>query len=205
MKITLYQNDLPNNHELESAKSVAIDAESLGLNYKGRDKLCLLQLCSGNEEVYIVQFDREKYLTPNLNKLLSNKNILKIAHYARFEIGILKHYLKIDLQNIYCTKIASKLCRTYTDKHGLYDITKELLGITLNKTQQSSDWGLKELSEEQKQYAASDVVHLHHIKEKLDQMLLRENRNEIAKKCFAFLETRVALDLCGWEEDIFSH
>lgn len=205
MKITLYQNDLPNNHELESAKSVAIDAESLGLNYKGRDKLCLLQLCSGNKEVYIVQFDREKYLTPNLNKLLSNKNILKIAHYARFEIGILKHYLKIDLQNIYCTKIASKLCRTYTDKHGLYDITKELLGITLNKTQQSSDWGLKELSEEQKQYAASDVIYLHHIKEKLDQMLLRENRNEIAKKCFAFLETRVALDLGGWEEDIFSH
>ena len=205
MKITLYQNDLPNNHELESAKSVAIDAESLGLNYKGRDKLCLLQLCSGNEEVYIVQFDREKYLTPNLNKLLSNKNILKIAHYARFEIGILKHYLKIDLQNIYCTKIASKLCRTYTDKHGLYDITKELLGITLNKTQQSSDWGLKKLSEEQKQYAASDVIHLHHIKEKLDQMLVRENRNEIAKKCFAFLETRVALDLGGWEEDIFSH
>ena len=205
MKITLYQNDLPNNHELESAKSVAIDAESLGLNYKGRDKLCLLQLCRGNEEVYIVQFDREKYITPNLNKLLSNKNILKIAHYARFEIGILKHYLKIDLQNIYCTKIASKLCRTYTDKHGLYDITKELLGITLNKTQQSSDWGLKELSEEQKQYAASDVIHLHHIKEKLDQMLMRENRNEIAKKCFAFLETRVALDLGGWEEDIFSH
>ena len=205
MKITLYQNDLPNNHELESAKSVAIDAESLGLNYKGRDKLCLLQLCSGNEEVYIVQFDREKYLTPNLNKLLSNKNILKIAHYARFEIGILKHYLKVDLQNIYCTKIASKLCRTYTDKHGLYDITKELLGITLNKTQQSSDWGLKKLSEEQKQYAASDVIHLHHIKEKLDQMLLRENRNEIAKKCFAFLETRVGLDLGGWEEDIFSH
>jgi len=205
MKITLYQNDLPNNHELESAKSVAIDAESLGLNYKGRDKLCLLQLCSGNEEVYIVQFDREKYLTPNLKKLLSNKNILKIAHYARFEIGILKHYLQIDLQNIYCTKIASKLCRTYTDKHGLYDITKELLGVTLNKAQQSSDWGLKELSEEQKQYAASDVIHLHQIKEKLDQMLMRENRNEIAKKCFMFLETRVALDLSGWEEDIFSH
>ena len=205
MKITLYQNDLPNNHELESAKSVAIDAESLGLNYKGRDKLCLLQLCSGDDEVYIVQFDREKYLTPNLNKLLSNKNILKIAHYARFEIGILKYYLKIDLQNIYCTKIASKLCRTYTDKHGLYDITKELLGITLNKAQQSSDWGLKELSEEQKQYAASDVIHLHHIKKKLDQMLIRENRNEIAKKCFMFLETRVALDLGGWEEDIFNH
>ena len=205
MKITLYQNDLPNNHKLESAKSVAIDAESLGLNYKGRDKLCLLQLCSGNEEVYIVQFDREKYLTPNLKKLLSNKKILKIAHYARFEIGILKHYLQIDLQNIYCTKIASKLCRTYTDKHGLYDITKELLGVTLNKAQQSSDWGLKELSEEQKQYAASDVIHLHQIKEKLDQMLMRENRNEIAKKCFMFLETRVALDLSGWEEDIFSH
>lgn len=205
MKITLYQNDLPNNHKLESAKSVAIDAESLGLNYKGRDKLCLLQVCSGDEEVYIIQFDRDKYYAPNLAKLLSNKNTLKIAHYARFEIGIVKHYLKIDLQNIYCTKIASKLCRTYTDKHGLYDITKELLGITLNKAQQSSDWGLQKLSEEQKQYAASDVIHLHQIKEKLDQMLVREGRLEMAKKCFAFLETRVELDLGGWEEDIFSH
>ena len=205
MKITLYQNDLPNNHKLESAKSVAIDAESLGLNYKGRDKLCLLQLCSGDDEVYIIQFDRDKYHAPNLVKLLSNKNTLKIAHYARFEIGIVKHYLKINLQNIYCTKIASKLCRTYTDKHGLYDITKELLGITLNKAQQSSDWGLQKLSEEQKQYAASDVIHLHQIKEKLDQMLVREGRLEMAKKCFAFLETRVELDLGGWEEDIFSH
>ena len=205
MKITLYQNDLPNNHKLESAKSVAIDAESLGLNYKGRDKLCLLQVCGGDEEVYIIQFDRDKYHAPNLVKLLSNKNTLKIAHYARFEIGIIKHYLKIDLQNIYCTKIASKLCRTYTDKHGLYDITKELLGITLNKAQQSSDWGLQKLSEEQKQYAASDVIHLHQIKEKLDQMLVREGRLEMAKKCFAFLETRVELDLGGWEEDIFSH
>jgi len=205
MKITLYQNDLPNNHKLESAKSVAIDAESLGLNYKGRDKLCLLQICSGDDEVYIIQFDRDKYHAPNLEKLLSNKNTLKIAHYARFEVGIIKHYLKIDLQNIYCTKIASKLCRTYTDKHGLYDITKELLGITLNKAQQSSDWGLQKLSEEQKQYAASDVIHLHQIKEKLDQMLVREGRLEMAKKCFAFLETRVELDLGGWEEDIFSH
>ena len=205
MKITLYQNDLPNNHKLESAKSVAIDAESLGLNYKGRDKLCLLQICSGDDEVYIIQFDRDKYHAPNLVKLLSNKNTLKIAHYARFEIGIVKHYLKIDLQNVYCTKIASKLCRTYTDKHGLYDITKELLGITLNKAQQSSDWGLQKLSEEQKQYAASDVIHLHQIKEKLDQMLVREGRLEMAKKCFAFLETRVELDLGGWEEDIFSH
>jgi ribonuclease D len=205
MKITLYQNDLPNNHKLESAKSVAIDAESLGLNYKGRDKLCLLQICSGDDEVYIIQFDRDKYHAPNLVKLLSNKNTLKIAHYARFEIGIVKHYLKIDLQNIYCTKIASKLCRTYTDKHGLYDITKELLGITLNKAQQSSDWGLQKLSEEQKQYAASDVIHLHQIKKKLDQMLVREGRLEMAKKCFAFLETRVELDLGGWEEDIFNH
>ena len=205
MKITLYQNDLPNNHKLESAKSVAIDAESLGLNYKGRDKLCLLQICSGDDEVYIIQFDRDKYHAPNLAKLLSNKNTLKIAHYARFEIGIVKHYLKIDLQNIYCTKIASKLCRTYTDKHGLYDITKELLGITLNKAQQSSDWGLQKLSEEQKQYAASDVIHLHQIKEKLDLMLVREGRLEMAKKCFVFLETRVELDLGGWDEDIFNH
>jgi ribonuclease D len=146
MKITLYENDLPENHKLSNAKSVAIDAESLGLNYLGRDKLCLLQLCSGNNEVFIVQFSKNKYKSPNLIKILKNKNILKIAHFARFEVGILKHYLKVNTQNIYCTKIASKLCRTYTEKHGLYDITKELLNITLDKSQQSSDWGLKKLS-----------------------------------------------------------
>ncbi len=142
---------------------------------------------------------------PIFVSLLENKNVLKIAHYARFEVGILKHYLNLELKNIYCTKIASKLCRTYTDKHGLYDITKELLNITLNKVQQSSDWGLKELSEEQKQYAAMDVFYLHKLKEKLDLMLKRENRTELAKKCFDFLSTRVDLDLNGWEEDIFSH
>ena len=205
MKITLYQNDLPENHKLANAQSVAIDAESLGLNYKGRDKLCLLQLCAGDDDVFIVQFDRNKYESPNLCKILENNNILKIAHFARFEIGILKHYLNADLKSIYCTKIASKLCRTYTDKHGLYDITKELLNITLNKAQQSSDWGLKELSEDQKQYAALDVLYLHKLKEKLDLMLKRENRIELANQCFNFLKTRVKLDLDGWEEDIFNH
>ena len=205
MKITLYQNDLPENHKLLNVKSVAIDAESLGLNYLGRDKLCLLQLCSGNEEVYIVQFDRNNYKSPNLCKILDNKNILKIAHFARFEIGILKYYLKANTKNIYCTKIASKLCRTYTDRHGLYDITKELLNITLNKSQQSSDWGLKKLSKEQKQYAALDVLYLHRLKEKLDLMLEREGRTNLAKQCFDFLTTRVNLDLNGWNEDIFSH
>ena len=205
MNITLYQNDLPENHKLTNAQSVAIDAESLGLNYQGRDKLCLLQLCSGNEEVFIVQFDRNHYKCPNLYKFLSNENVLKIAHFARFEIGILKHYLNLDIKNIYCTKIASKLARTYTDKHGLYDITKELIGITLNKSQQSSDWGLKELSQEQKEYAALDVVHLHKLKEKLDIMLKREGRIELAKRCFDFLSTRVNLDLNGWNEDIFNH
>ena len=205
MKITLYKNDLPENHKLSKAKSVAIDAESLGLNYLGRDKLCLLQLCAGNDEIFIIQFDRSNYKSPNLCKILKNKNILKIAHFARFEIGILKHYLKVSIKNIYCTKIASKLCRTYTDKHGLYDITKELLNITLNKSQQSSDWGLKELSEEQKQYAALDVFYLHKLKEKLDVMLERENRTNLAKRCFDFLPTRAALDLNGWSEDIFSH
>ena len=205
MNITLYQNDLPENHKLTNAQSVAIDAESLGLNFQGRDKLCLLQLCSGNDEVFIVQFDRNQYKCPNLHKFLSNENILKIAHFARFEIGIVKHYLNIDLKNIYCTKIASKLARTYTDKHGLYDITKELIGITLNKSQQSSDWGLKELSQEQKEYAALDVVYLHKLKEKLDIMLKREGRVELAKRCFEFLSTRVNLDLNGWNEDIFSH
>ena len=205
MKITLYQEDLPENNKLANVKSVAIDAESLGLNYLERDKLCLLQLCSGDNEVYIVQFDRNKYKSPNLCKILEDKNILKIAHFARFEIGILKHYLNVDIKNIYCTKIASKLSRTYTDKHGLYDITKELLNITLNKAQQSSDWGSKELSDEQKQYAASDVIHLHKLKEKLDLILKRENRIHLAEKCFNFLTTRVELDLNGWNEDIFSH
>ena len=205
MNITLYQNDLPENHKLAKAQSVAIDAESLGLNYKGRDKLCLLQLCSGDKDVFIVQFDRTNYKSPNLNKILKNDNILKIAHFARFELGILKYYLNVEIQNIYCTKIASKLGRTYTDKHGLYDITKELLNITLNKSQQSSDWGLKDLSEEQKQYAALDVFHLHKLKEKLDLMLKREKRDLLAKQCFNFLNTRSQLDLNGWDEDIFSH
>ncbi len=205
MNITLYQNDLPENNKLVKAQSVAIDAESLGLNYKGRDKLCLLQLCSGDEDVFIIQFDRNNYKSPNLAKILKNENILKIAHFARFEIGIIKHYLGIEIRNIYCTKIASKLCRTYTDKHGLYDITRELLNITLNKSQQSSDWGLKDLSEEQKQYAALDVLYLHRLKEKLDLMLKREKREELSKACFNFLNTRTDLDLGGWEEDIFNH
>lgn len=205
MNITLYQNDLPENHKLAKAQSVAIDAESLGLNYRGRDKLCLLQLCSGDKDVFIIQFDRNNYKSPNLGKILKNDNILKIAHYARFEIGIIKHYLDIEIKNIYCTKIASKLCRTYTDKHGLFDITKELLNIALNKSQQSSDWGLKNLSEDQKQYAALDVLYLHRLKEKLDLMLKREKREELAKACFNFLNTRADLDLGGWEEDIFNH
>ena len=205
MKITIYQNDLPENHKLSNAKSVAIDAESLGLNYLGRDKLCLLQLCSGNDEVYPIQFDRNNYRSPNLCKILENKNILKIAHFARFEIGILKHYLKVNVKNVYCTKIASKLSRTYSDKHGLFDITKELLNITLNKSQQSSDWGLKKLSEEQKKYAALDVFYLHRLKDKLDKMLERENRTNLAKECFDFLPTRVNLDLQSWDDDIFSH
>jgi ribonuclease D len=205
MNITLYQNDLPENHKLTKAQSVAIDAESLGLNYKGRDKLCLLQLCSGDEDVFIIQFDRNNYKSPNLAKILKNESILKIAHFARFEIGIIKHYLDIKIRNIYCTKIASKLCRTYTDKHGLYDITRELLNITLNKSQQSSDWGLKNLSEDQKQYAALDVLYLHRLKGKLDLMLKREKREELAKACFNFLNTRTDLDLGGWEEDIFNH
>jgi len=205
MNITLYQNDLPENHKLTKAQSVAIDAESLGLNYRGRDKLCLLQLCSGDDDVYIIQFDRDNYKSPNLSKILKNENILKIAHYARFEMGIIKHYLDVEIKSIYCTKIASKLCRTYTDKHGLFEITKELLNITLNKSQQSSDWGLKDLSEEQKQYAALDVVYLHRLKEKLDLMLKREKREDLARSCFNFLNTRADLDLGGWEEDVFSH
>jgi ribonuclease D len=205
MKITLYQNDLPENHKLINAQSVAIDAESLGLNYQGRDKLCLLQLCEGDDEVLIIQFDRNYYNSPNLSKLLSNKKILKIAHFARFEIGILKYYLNIEISNIYCTKIASKLARTYSDKHGLFDLTKELLNITLDKSLQSSDWGVKKLTEEQKKYAALDVFYLHKLKIKLDEILTRENRSDLAQKCFEFLTTRSMLDLNGWKEDIFNH
>ena len=203
MPINLYRGDLPSG--LNLGPVVAIDSETMGLKPQ-RDRLCLIQLSSGNGNAHLVQFERCNYTAPNLVKLLEDPNITKVFHYARFDVAIIKKYLKVRTTSIYCTKIASKLVRTYTDKHGLKDLCKELLNLDLSKQQQSSDWGAKVLTEEQKTYAASDVLYLHKIKEILDQRLLREEREELAAFCFEFLQTRASLDLIGFEnEDIFSH
>ena len=203
MPINLYIGDLPSDLNLGSV--VAIDSETMGLKPQ-RDRLCLIQLSSGDGNAHLVQFEQCNYTAPNLIKLLESPDITKIFHYARFDVAIIKKYLKAETNSIYCTKIASKLVRTYTDKHGLKDLCKELLNLDLSKHQQSSDWGAKDLTEEQKIYAASDVLYLHKIKEILDQRLLREERNELAYFCFKFLQTRANLDLIGFEnEDIFSH
>ena len=203
MPINLYRGDLPSG--LNLGPVVAIDSETMGLKPQ-RDRLCLIQLSSGDGNAHLVQFERCNYTAPNLVKLLEDPNITKVFHYARFDVAIIKKYLKVRTTSIYCTKIASKLVRTYTDKHGLKDLCKELLNLDLSKQQQSSDWGAKVLTEEQKTYAASDVLYLHKIKEILDQRLLREERDELAAFCFEFLQTRANLDLIGFEnEDIFSH
>ena len=203
MPINLYRGDLPSG--LNLGPVVAIDSETMGLKPQ-RDRLCLIQLSSGDGNAHLVQFERCNYTAPNLVKLLEDPNITKVFHYARFDVAIIKKYLKVRTNSIYCTKIASKLVRTYTDKHGLKDLCKELLNLDLSKQQQSSDWGAKVLTEEQKTYAASDVLYLHKIKEILDQRLLREEREELAAFCFEFLQTRASLDLIGFEnEDIFSH
>lgn len=203
MPINLYRGDLPSG--LNLGPIVAIDSETMGLKPQ-RDRLCLIQLSSGDGNAHLVQFERCNYTAPNLVKLLEDPNITKVFHYARFDVAIIKKYLKVRTTSIYCTKIASKLVRTYTDKHGLKDLCKELLNVDLSKQQQSSDWGAKNLTEEQKTYAASDVLYLHKIKEILDQRLLREERDELAAFCFEFLQTRANLDLIGFEnEDIFSH
>jgi ribonuclease D len=203
MSITLHKNDLPNG--IDFGASVAIDTETLGLN-PARDPLCLVQLSKGDGNAHIVQLNRDTYDAPNLKKILSNNNILKIFHFARFDLAVMKAYLKIDCVPVYCTRTASRLVRTYTDKHGLRDICKELLNIDLNKQQQSSDWGAATLSQEQLNYAAGDVLHLHTLKRKLDDMLVRESRVELAQKCFEFLPARAELDLAGWANvDIFEH
>ena len=203
MPINLYRGDLPSG--LNLGPVVAIDSETMGLKPQ-RDRLCLIQLSSGDGNAHLVQFERCKYTAPNLVKLFEDPDITKVFHYARFDVAIIKKYLKVRTTSIYCTKIASKLVRTYTDKHGLKDLCKELLNVDLSKQQQSSDWGAKNLTEEQKTYAASDVLYLHKIKEILDQRLLREERDELAAFCFEFLQTRANLDLIGFEnEDIFSH
>ena len=203
MAIKLYKGDLPAG--LDFGKTVAVDTETLGLIPR-RDKLCLVQLSSGDGNAHLVQLDRAAYEAPNLKALLADPAVTKIFHFARFDVATLKHYLGVDTAPVYCTKIASRLTRTYTDKHGLKDLIKELLGVELNKQQQSSDWGAHMLSDAQKQYAAQDVLYLHELKARLDQMLEREGRAGLAKACFDFVPVRAALDLGGWtEEDVFAH
>ena len=203
MTIKLYRNDL--SADFDAGTSVAVDSETLGLK-PARDKLCLVQLSTGDGNAHLVQIDRATNKAPNLVAVLANPAVTKIFHFARFDVAVLKHYLGVDVKSIYCTKIASKLVRTYTDRHGLKDLVKELLGIELDKQQQSSDWGAHMLSEQQKKYAATDVLYLHELKARLDQMLEREGRMEIAKACFDFLPARAKLDLMGWsEEDVFAH
>ena len=202
MKIKYHENDLPKNLNLGNV--VAIDTETMGLN-PARDKLCLIQLSSGNGICHLLKITDLKNKPKNLINILKNNKVMKIFHFARFDVAVLKHTYKINIKNIYCTKIASKLVRTYTDKHGYKDLCKELLDVSISKTEQSSDWGGK-LSKEQKKYAATDVLYLHKIKNQLDLMLERENRIKIAKACFDFISQRTDLDLQGWQDiDIFKH
>lgn len=198
----LHKNDLPANVQFKD--SVAIDCETMGLNIT-RDRLCVVQISDGNGDAHLVQFEALKYDAPNLCKILSDNKIQKIFHFARFDLAALQFYLKVELQNVYCTKIASKLVRTYTDSHGLKALCEELLGIEISKKQQSSYWGNSEITDKQIEYAASDVLHLHKLKTKLDEMLKRENRFEDFKRCVEFLPTRAKLDLIGFGGDIFSH
>jgi ribonuclease D len=190
---------------LDMGPLVAIDTETLGLN-PNRDRLCLAQLSAGDGVCHAVQFAPNGYAAPNLKKLLADPKATKLFHFARFDIAVFRHYLGVDCKPVYCTKIASKLVRTYTDRHGLKDLVRELLGVELSKEQQSSDWGAADLSEKQLAYAANDVAYLHQLKTVLDGMLAREGRAHLAKACFDFLPTRAELDLEGWEEtDIFAH
>jgi ribonuclease D len=203
MTIRLHRGDLPDLSRYTN--SVAIDTETMGLN-PHRDRLCVVQMSNGDGSADIVQVPKGHSDAPNLKKLLADPKILKIFHFARFDLAALYHSFGVMPQPVYCTKIASRLSRTYTDRHGLKDLVREVLSIDLSKQQQSSDWGSDALSEAQLAYAASDVLHLHALREKLDAMLAREGRTELAKACFEFLPSRAKLDLQGWElEDIFAH
>ena len=199
----LHAGDLPAN--LDFGDAVAVDSETMGLNTQ-RDKLCVVQLSAGDGDAHLVQLDRANYDAPNLKKLMADTTVTKIFHFARFDVAAFAHWLNVETTPIYCTKIASKLCRTYTDRHGLKDLTREILGVEMSKQQQSSDWGAKELTQAQIDYAASDVLYLHQLRAALDAMLEREGRAALAQACFDFLPTRAALDIAGWEDtDIFAH
>jgi ribonuclease D len=203
MTITLHKGDIPSG--LSFGSSVAIDTETMGLN-PSRDRLCLIQLSAGDGNAHLVQFAPDEYDAPNLRAMLNDQDILKIFHFGRFDIASIHAYLGVLCAPVYCTKIASRLVRTFTDRHGLKDICRDLLGVEISKQQQSSDWGAETLSEDQKTYAASDVLHLHALKEKLDAMLEREDRMHLAEACFDFLPARAVLDLEGWPDvDIFAH
>jgi ribonuclease D len=203
MNIRLHRGDRPS--DLSFGSVVAVDTETMGLNPR-RDRLCLVQLSGGDGNCELVQIPQGPHQAPNLTRLMQDPAVLKIFHFARFDVTALKQGLGIDCRPIYCTKIASRLVRTFTDRHGLKDLCKDLLGIELSKQQQSSDWGALELTPEQLRYAASDVLHLHALRLKLEAMLVREGRSELAQSCFGFLPTRAELDLGGWDEpDIFAH
>ena len=202
MTIRLHRGDLPAGADF--GRCVAIDTETLGLN-PYRDRLCLVQLSQGDGRAALVQFSGN-YDAPELKRLLADESVLKIFHFGRFDLAVLKHHFGVMPRPVYCTKVASKLARTFTDRHGLKDLCKELLGIELSKQQQSSDWGAPELTQEQRSYAASDVLHLLALQEKLDAMLRREGREGLARACFEFLPVRAELDLKGWSEiDPFAH
>jgi ribonuclease D len=199
----LHQGDLPEN--ISFGASVAVDSETMGLRLR-RDDLCVVQLSSGDGHAHLVRLNRPAYDAPNLKRVLTDPGVLKIFHYGRFDIAMFALHLGVMTGPVYCTKIASKLARTYTDRHGLKDLARELAGIEMSKVQQSSDWGSANLSQEQQAYAASDVLHLHALKAKLDVMLTREGRMDLAQACFDFLPMRARLDLEGWEDvDIFAH
>jgi ribonuclease D len=203
MTIRLHRGDLPDLSRYTN--SVAIDTETMGL-HPHRDRLCVVQLSNGDGTADVVQIAKDQRDAPNLKALLANPDVTKIFHFARFDLAVLFHTFGVMPQPVYCTKIASRLTRTYTDRHGLKDLVREVLNVDLSKQQQSSDWGAQGLSEAQLAYAASDVLHLHALRERLDAMLVREGRTELAKACFEFLPARAKLDLGGWEaEDIFAH
>jgi ribonuclease D len=203
MNIRLHRGDLP--ADLILGPVVAVDTETMGLNPL-RDRLCLVQLSGGDGNCELVQVARGQTSAPNLQRLMEDPAVLKLFHFARFDIAALKHQLGIECRPLYCTKIVSRLVRTFTDRHGLKDLCRDLLGVDLSKQQQSSDWGAAELTQEQLRYAASDVLYLHALKGKLDEMLAREGRRELAEACFRFLPARADLDLGGWPDlDIFAH
>lgn len=203
MTITLHRGDIPPG--LDFGDSVAVDSETMGLNLQ-RDRLCVVQLSAGDGSAHVVHFPDGVGPAPNLTALLADPAVTKIFHYARFDVAVLRRHLGVDCAPVWCTKIASRLTRTNTDRHGLKDLCRDLLGIELSKQQQTSDWGAVELTPEQLAYAASDVLHLHALRARLEGLLDREGRRPLAEACFRFLPTRAALDLAGWaDEDVFAH